>query len=108
MVGVILDCKVMEHFMKSVLGYLLIFTDHISNFRNQKQNTIPGKIEAPKNDLQNVASHVVAYHFCQIDNSVTCKVPEWVHSLASQLSQSPCLKAYHQLLSMDHDLRTKL
>ena len=63
-------------------------------------------MEEPKN--QNVANLVVAYHFCQIDNSVTCKVPEWVHSLASQLSQSPCLKAYHQLLSMDHDLRTKL
>ena len=26
----------------------------------------------------------------------------------ARLSQSACLKAYHQLLSMDHDLRTKL
>ena len=66
------------------------------------------KAEAFKSDLEKVASHVVAYHFCQIDNAVTCKVPELVHSLASQLSQSPRLKAYHQLLSMDHDLRTKL
>ena len=64
--------------------------------------------EAFESDLEKVGSHVVAYHFCQIDNAVTCKVPELVHSLASQLSQSPCLKAYHQLLSMEHDLRTKL
>ena len=55
-----------------------------------------------------VGSRVVAYHFCQIDNDVTCRVGEWVHSLAAQLSQSPYLTSYHQLLSMDHDLRTKL
>ena len=55
-----------------------------------------------------VGSHVVAYHFCQVDNSVTCRIGEWVHSLAAQLSQSPCMTAYHQLLSMDHNLRTKL
>ena len=66
------------------------------------------KSDSFKNGVEHVASHVVAYHFCQIDNALTCKVPEWVHSLASHLSQSPCLKAYHQLLSMDHDLRTKL
>ena len=59
-------------------------------------------------NLPTLATHVVAYHFCQADNVVTCKVAEWVHSLASQLSQAPCLKAYHQLLSTDHHLRTKL
>ena len=72
------------------------------------KNEAVTKSDSFKDDVENVASRVVAYHFCQIDNAVTCKVPEWVHSLASQLSQSPCLKAYHQLLSMDHDLRTKL
>ena len=51
---------------------------------------------------------MVAYHFCQADNAVTCQVAEWVHSLAAQLSQAPCLKAYHQLLSTDHQLRAKL
>ena len=59
-------------------------------------------------NLPSLATHVVAYHFCQADNAVTCQVAEWVHSLAAQLSQAPCLKAYHQLLSMDHDLRTLL
>ena len=55
-----------------------------------------------------LASQVVSYHFCQIDNSTTCLLPEFVHSLAAQLSQAPQLKAYHQLLSTDHDLRSKL
>ena len=59
-------------------------------------------------DRNTVGSQVVAYHFCQVDNDVTCKVGEMVHSIAAQLSQSPCLTAYHQLLSMDHNLRAKL
>ena len=49
-----------------------------------------------------------SYHFCQLENSVTCRVGDWVHSLASQLSQAPGLKPYHQLLSMDHQLRQLL
>ena len=51
---------------------------------------------------------MVAYHFCQAHNAVTCQAAQWVHSLAAQLCQAPCLKAYHQLLSTDHHLRTKL
>ena len=55
-----------------------------------------------------LAKQVVAFHFCQIDNSVSCLVGDWVHSLAAQLAQAPVLAAYHQLLSTDHSLRTIL
>ncbi|XP_023349320.1 protein TANC2, partial [Eurytemora carolleeae] len=55
-----------------------------------------------------LASQVVAYHFCQIDNAVTCQIAEWIHSLAAQLSQAPQLESYHSLLSTEHDLRAKL
>ena len=42
---------------------------------------------------------VVAYHFCQADNAPTCRVGEFVHSLAAQLSQAPQLADYHAYLS---------
>ena len=42
-------------------------------------------MEATK-ELRKLASEVVSFHFCQIDNSVTCMVGEWVHSLAAQLA----------------------
>ena len=64
-------------------------------------------LEATK-ELRKLASEVVSFHFCQIDNSVSCLVGEWVHSLAAQLAQSPVLSSYHQLLSTDHNLRTIL
>ena len=41
---------------------------------------------------------VVAYHFCQADNSPTCRVSEMVHSLAAQLSQAPHLQSYQHHL----------
>jgi hypothetical protein len=58
--------------------------------------------------MRRLAAEVVAFHFCQIDNAVTCLVGEWVHSLAAQLAQAPALAAYHELLSTDHSLRTRL
>ncbi|CAL4113280.1 unnamed protein product [Meganyctiphanes norvegica] len=48
--------------------------------------------------VRGLASRVVAYHFCQADNAVTCLVPELVHSLAAQLCQAPQLSAFHTLL----------
>ena len=41
---------------------------------------------------------VVAYHFCQADNSPTCLLAELLHSLAAQLSQAPRLAAYQAYL----------
>ena len=91
----------------------VIFLDQIPSPRRQNRlSSIYGQsqmILAPShNSLKSLASDVVAYHFCQIDNESTCLVPEFVHSLAAQLSQAPQLKPFHQLLSTDHDLRNKL
>ena len=55
-----------------------------------------------------LSSCTVAYHFCQADNSPTCLVAEFVHSLAAQLSQAPQLSSYHHLLQSDKDVREKL
>ncbi|XP_052694693.1 protein TANC2-like isoform X4 [Crassostrea angulata] len=55
--------------------------------------------------LRSLGSQVVGYHFCQADNNVTCLVPEFVHSLAAQLSQAPQLAAYHEMLLQDPHLQ---
>ena len=47
---------------------------------------------------------IVGYHFCQADNGPTCQVPEFVHSLAAQLSQAPQLAQYFQILQSDTSL----
>ena len=51
--------------------------------------------------MRRLASQVVAYHFCQSDNAPTCLVPEFVHSLAAQMSQAPQLTPYYQLVNSD-------
>lgn len=58
--------------------------------------------------LQRLANQVVSYHFCQSENAPTCSVPEFVHSMASQLSQSPIMKPYYQLLVSNHKIRSRL
>ena len=58
--------------------------------------------------LQSLATQVVSYHFCQFENAPTCSVPEFVHSMASQLSQSPIMKPYYQLLVSNHKIRSRL
>lgn len=59
-------------------------------------NVIPERIKQ-------LASTVVAYHFCQADNNNTCLVPDFIHSLAAQLCQAPQLVAYRDyLLSEPH------
>ncbi|CAK9824589.1 Protein TANC2 [Anthophora retusa] len=53
--------------------------------------------------VRELASHVVAYHFCQADNNSTCLVPDLIHSLAAQLCQAPQLISYREyLLSEPH------
>ena len=92
---------------------ITVILDQIPSQQHQNQlSSIYGQsqisLATSQNSLKSLASDVVAYHFCQIDNATTCLVPEFVHSLAAQLSQAPQLKPYHQLLSTDHDLRNKL
>ncbi|GLH00293.1 Uncharacterized protein GBIM_06713 [Gryllus bimaculatus] len=55
--------------------------------------------------IRHLASHVVAYHFCQADNNSTCLVPEFVHSVAAQLCQAPQLHAYRDLLLSEPHLQ---
>ncbi|KAK3915593.1 Protein TANC2 [Frankliniella fusca] len=51
--------------------------------------------------LRHLAAHVVAYHFCQVDNQSTCLVPDFIHSIAAQLCQAPQLIAYRELLQSE-------
>ncbi|XP_071451060.1 protein TANC1 isoform X2 [Hetaerina americana] len=55
--------------------------------------------------VQALASHVVAYHFCQAENNSTCLVPDFVHSVAAQLCQAPQLSAYRDLLLSNPELQ---
>jgi len=53
--------------------------------------------------IRHLASHVVAYHFCQSDNNNTCLVPDFVHSIAAQLCQAPRFATYREyFLSEPH------
>ncbi|XP_042230874.1 protein TANC2-like isoform X3 [Homarus americanus] len=57
-----------------------------------------GRVSLIPEGVKSLASRVVAYHFCQAENSVTCLVPDFVHSIAAQLCQAPQLHAYRDLL----------
>ncbi len=58
--------------------------------------------------LASSSRQVVAYHFCQSDNAPTCLVPEFVHSVAAQMSQAPQLTPYFRLVSSDPRLQALL
>ncbi|XP_054264581.1 protein TANC2 isoform X4 [Macrosteles quadrilineatus] len=58
--------------------------------------------------IKHLASHVVAYHFCQADNNSTCLVPDLIHSLAAQLCQAPQLAAYKEYLQSEPHLQVSL
>ncbi|CAL8113048.1 unnamed protein product [Orchesella dallaii] len=54
--------------------------------------------------LKTLVQNVVAYHFCQLDNRLTCLVPEFIHSLAAQLCQAPSLAPYRDFLLENAEL----
>uniref|UniRef100_A0A8D0HP78 Tetratricopeptide repeat, ankyrin repeat and coiled-coil containing 1 n=1 Tax=Sphenodon punctatus TaxID=8508 RepID=A0A8D0HP78_SPHPU len=58
--------------------------------------------------VKRLASKVVAYHYCQADNTYTCLVPELVHSIAALLCRSPQLTAYRELLIKEPHLQSML
>ncbi|XP_063789752.1 protein TANC1 isoform X2 [Pseudophryne corroboree] len=58
--------------------------------------------------LKHLASKVVAYHYCQADNTYTCLVPEFVHSIAALLCRSHQLTAYRELLIREPHLQSML
>lgn len=51
---------------------------------------------------------MVAYHFCQADNTYTCLVPEFVHSVAALLARAPQLAPYRELLVQEPHLQNTL
>ena len=55
-----------------------------------------------------LSSCTVARHFCRADNAPTCLVPEFLQSLAGQLSQAPQLRSYHHLLQAQPDILAQL
>uniref|UniRef100_A0A8C3L2B9 Tetratricopeptide repeat, ankyrin repeat and coiled-coil containing 1 n=1 Tax=Chrysolophus pictus TaxID=9089 RepID=A0A8C3L2B9_CHRPC len=58
--------------------------------------------------VKRLASKVVAYHYCQADNTYTCLVPEFVHSIAALLCRSSQLTAYKDLLIKEPHLQSML
>lgn len=56
------------------------------------------QINVAQDRIRALASHVVAYHFCQADNNSTCLVPDFIHSLAAQLCQAPQLANYRDYI----------
>lgn len=51
---------------------------------------------------------MVAYHYCQADNTYTCLVPEFVHSIAALLCRAHQLSAYRELLLKEPHLQSML
>ncbi|KAL7881882.1 hypothetical protein AOLI_G00087310 [Acnodon oligacanthus] len=58
--------------------------------------------------VKRLASKVVAYHYCQADNTYTCLVPEFVHSVAALLCRAHQLTAYRELLLKEPHLQSML
>ncbi|XP_045154057.1 protein TANC1 [Echinops telfairi] len=61
-----------------------------------------------EDSVKYLASKVVAYHYCQADNTYTCLVPEFVHSVAALLCRSHQLGAYRDLLIKEPPLQSML
>ncbi|KAL1491596.1 hypothetical protein ABEB36_012169 [Hypothenemus hampei] len=72
------------------------------------QSTIFGPIDLVSEKIKQLASSIVAYHFCQADNNNTCLVPDFIHSLAAQLCQAPQLAAYRECLLNEPTLQNIL
>ncbi|KAK2857429.1 hypothetical protein Q7C36_005348 [Tachysurus vachellii] len=58
--------------------------------------------------VKRLASKVVAYHYCQADNTYTCLVPEFVHSVSALLCRTTRLGAYREMLMRENQLQSLL
>ncbi|XP_060525151.1 protein TANC2 isoform X2 [Cylas formicarius] len=74
----------------------------------RSSQTVYYQIDLVSEKIKQIASSVVAYHFCQADNNNTCLVPDFIHSLAAQLCQAPQLTAYRELLLNEPHLQAVL
>ncbi|CAB1346683.1 unnamed protein product, partial [Coregonus sp. 'balchen'] len=76
-----------------------------------RNNSCPGTPEIQRRNeeaVKRLATKVVAYHYCQADNTYTCLVPEFVHSIAALLCRAPQLAAYRELLLKEPHLQSTL
>ncbi|XP_076018134.1 protein TANC1-like [Genypterus blacodes] len=76
-----------------------------------RTNSCPGTPELQRRReeaVKRLASKVVAYHYCQADNTYTCLVPEFVHSIAALLCRAHQLTAYRELLLKEPHLQSML
>ncbi|XP_054627851.1 protein TANC1-like isoform X2 [Dunckerocampus dactyliophorus] len=74
-------------------------------------SAVPGATDSTadrKEIVKCLATKVVAYHFCQADNTYTCLVPEFVHSVAALLARAPQLTPYRELLIQEPHLQNTL
>ncbi|XP_048389997.2 protein TANC1-like isoform X3 [Stegostoma tigrinum] len=72
---------------------------------------VPGMPELQRQreeSLKRLAAQVVAYHYCQADNTYTCLVPEFVHSIAALLCRAPRLAAFRDLLLKESHIQSVL
>lgn len=76
-----------------------------------RTNSCPGTPEMQRRReeaVRRLAAKVVAYHYCQADNTYTCLVPEFVHSIAALLCRAHQLSAYRELLLKEPHLQSML
>uniref|UniRef100_T1IZI4 RING-type domain-containing protein n=1 Tax=Strigamia maritima TaxID=126957 RepID=T1IZI4_STRMM len=71
-------------------------------------NGSTNRLNLLSDSVRTLGGQVVAYHFCQADNNLTCLVPDFVHSIAAQLCQAPQLVAYRTLLASNSELQSML
>ncbi|KAJ0056393.1 hypothetical protein NL108_006905, partial [Boleophthalmus pectinirostris] len=73
-----------------------------------QSNLSAGASEGRKEAVRALTAKVVAYHFCQADNTYTCLVPEFVHSVAALLARAPQLTPYRELLVQEPHIQNAL
>ncbi|KAG5833841.1 hypothetical protein ANANG_G00280180 [Anguilla anguilla] len=84
---------------------------HPSATNTLRNSSCPGTPELQRRReeaVKRLAAKVVAYHYCQADNTYTCLVPEFVHSIAALLCRAHQLTAYRELLLREPHLQSML
>uniref|UniRef100_A0A673CPV7 Tetratricopeptide repeat, ankyrin repeat and coiled-coil containing 1b n=1 Tax=Sphaeramia orbicularis TaxID=375764 RepID=A0A673CPV7_9TELE len=91
--------------------FVLVPTPPSSASNTLRTNSCPGTPEIQRRReeaVRRLAAKVVAYHYCQADNTYTCLVPEFVHSIAALLCRAHQLSAYRELLLKEPHLQSML
>jgi hypothetical protein len=69
---------------------------------------IPFSAPSMSSGMEILARQVVGYHFCSLDNESSCTIPEFVHSLAAQMTQNPNLGHFNRLVASNPRLQQLL